>query len=94
MPDYQFMYRLEVEREKYTNCEEIDDRFKKYEMSITEYDLQESSGVLESLELLPKYGNSVELLKKVRKQNNLNFFTRSTTEWSLYCKLDNRYTST
>lgn len=35
-------------------------------MPITEYDLQESSGVLESLELLPKYGNSVELLKKVR----------------------------
>ena len=48
-------------------------------MSISEYDLQEAAGVIQTLEMLPKYGNDVELLKKVRKDNKLHFYSRSTT---------------
>ena len=84
-PNYDFMYRLEVESELYSTCTDIDSRYSRYEMDITEYDLQRNSGVLEKMELLPKYGNSVELLKKVRQQNNMSFFTRATTYWSLEC---------
>ena len=55
-------------------------------MQVTEFDLQQEAGVIQTLEMLPKYENDVELLKEVRKSNKLNIYVRPTTSWSLACE--------
>lgn len=86
IPDYSYFYKLEVEVTEYADCASVDDRFSSIGLEVSEFDLQQEAGVIRTLEMLPKYENDVELLKEVRKSNDLSVYVRPTTSWSLACE--------
>jgi len=71
--------------ESYSN-EAFDTRFKQAGFTISEKDLQESSGVLQALLYLPLYKQTNMEAESIKERVIYDFWTRSTIPWKLECE--------
>lgn len=85
-------YPLEVDRLK-PDCQVLDQFNERYDtryvdlgLEITEYDVQDESGVLDTLESLPNF--SLYVTDSIKKNIEYGFWSRSTIPWSLECELE------
>jgi len=85
-------YPLEIDRLK-QDCEVLEQFSERYDtryvnmgLSITEYDVQEESKVLDTLEDLPNF--SMYVTESTKKNIDYGFWSRSTIPWSLDCEVE------
>ena len=87
---YAVFYPLELDR-KIEDCREIaqfsesyDSRYTDLGFKISEYDVQEESDVLDTLEDLPNF--SLYVTDSIKKSIEYGFWSRATIPWSLECE--------
>ena len=85
-------YPLEHDRDN--DCREIsqfseryDSRYTDLSIQISEYDVQEASGVLATLRSLPNF--SLHVTEESKKNTLYGFWSRATIPWSLECEANN-----
>lgn len=85
-------YPLELDR-KLEDCREIDQFSERYDsryidlgLKISEYDVQDESKVLDTLEDLPNF--SLYVTSSVKQNIEYGFWSRATIPWSLECEVN------
>ena len=86
-PSERQSYPLEIQRKKEV-CEENDKRYLKAGMSISEYNLDKESGVLDLIRQMPYGDDYLEDAETKKKATELDLWTRPAISWKLECEKD------